>query len=367
MFQDAFLSKFISENAKFLTQRQTQRQLNSLQRAGDDALDVEWEVVWLNALSKTGSVQHERNWGGTTNPDVHFLMDDPNLEFVADITGVSDIGIDQQYSMERLLRAFQNVFEQNGLNRSHLRLDAHGNSEQVFKGEDRARLPWMPGEYRFEQVFFKDAGFQRFIQEAKRNPNQWRQYRFPNSIDLTVTYNPHQTSAGMTHFNYRQANLIERNSTFAALMRKYDQLERSNYQGLSGVILCDAGAEVFHNFEAGFGPTFGVDQIVQHFLRDPKVKKVVGFVITAAVVPANTGRHRIPREIDGSPDYRLALKLHLSETGEKVRTELESLVQRIEDKFPEPVTHAANAREWNESRAGRNQPETEVGNPPSPP
>lgn len=64
-----------------------------------------------------------------------------------------------------------------------------------------------------------------------------------------------------------------------------------------------------------------------------------------------TGRHRLPRVIDLSPDYRVVLKLHVSEANEAARTYLESLVQTLGDKFPEPVTYASNAREWNKSES----------------
>jgi len=141
--------------------------------------------------------------------------DDANFQFVADITAASDKGIDKQYSMEPLLTAIQKKFEGNGLSRNHVYLQAGGNAEQVFRREDRARLPWMPGELRFEEVFFKDAGFVRFLEAVRGNRNESRQYRFGEPIDLTVSYNPRQTSAGMTHFNYKQANLIEWNSYLA--------------------------------------------------------------------------------------------------------------------------------------------------------
>lgn len=98
-------------------------------------------------------------------------------------------------------------------------------------------------------MFFKNPGFIRFLEEARLNPTQYRQYRFDDPIDITVSFNPSQTSAGMTHFDYRQTNLIERNSTFQALMRKYDQLENSNYPGLKGVILCNSGADLFNNLK----------------------------------------------------------------------------------------------------------------------
>jgi hypothetical protein len=208
IFSRRTLQRLIYENQNFLKRKQTRKHVDDLNGAGKDAIGAEWEVVGLNALSKVGKVDHERNFGGPKNPDVYFELDaDANFQFVADITAASDQGIDKQYSMDPLLRAFQKKFEDNGLSRNHLYLRAGGNAEQVFRREDRARLQWMPGEPRFEQVFFADAGFVRFLKEIKKKPNQSHQYRFAEPIDLTVSYNPRQTSAGMTHFNYKQATL----------------------------------------------------------------------------------------------------------------------------------------------------------------
>lgn len=350
IFSRRTLQRLIYGNENFLSRKQTRKHLDSLNlinSLADDAIPTEWEVVNLNALSKVGKVEHERNFGGTTNPDVYFKSnDDARFEFVADITAPSDKGIDQQNSMEPLLRAIQKKFYDNGLNRNHVYLQGGGNAEEVFKREDRARLAWMPGEGRYEQVFFKDAGFVRFFEEIKRNPNESRQYRFDKPIELSVSYNPRQTSAGMTHLDYKQVNLLERNSIFSALRSKYEQLERSGYMGLRGIILCDGGSDAFHHREGDWGLTYGVDQIVRHFLKDDKVRKDIGFVITVTVVSTQTGRYSLPRIIDPSARYAVALKVHVSESGEPARQNLDVLIPKLRDKFLPAVTHAANAVEW---------------------
>lgn len=177
IFSRRTLLRLIDENSRFLTRGQTRKHINDLDRAGDEAIGAEWEVVCLNALSKVGNVEHERNFGGTTNPDVYFRWKENGFEFVADITAASDKGIDRQYSMLPLLKAIQKRIEHCGLNRNHVYLDGGGNAEEVFRREDRAKLPWMPGETRFEEVFFKKAGFTRFLEEIKHAPEQSHQYR----------------------------------------------------------------------------------------------------------------------------------------------------------------------------------------------
>ncbi|HZE69889.1 MAG TPA: hypothetical protein VE135_10245 [Pyrinomonadaceae bacterium] len=61
-------------------------------------------------------------------------------------------------------------------------------------------------------------------------------------------------------------------------MSKYEQLKDSGYSGLRGIILCDGGSDLFHHQEGDFGTTYGVDQIVRHFLKIDNVREVIGFV-----------------------------------------------------------------------------------------
>ena len=88
---------------------------------------------------------------------------------------------------------------------------------------------------------------------------------------------------------------------------------------------------------------------MQHFLNIENVKKVIGFVITSTVVSRQKGRYRIPHIIDPSPPYAVALKLHISDSGQSAKQNLELLIEELSDKFPPAVANAANAMEWHNS------------------
>lgn len=104
---------------------------------------------------------------------------------------------------------------------------------------------------------------------------------------------------------------------------------------------------MFHHFEGDFGTTYGVDQIVRHFLKDDVIKEVVAFVITVTVVSRESTRYSLPHTINPSPRYEVVLKLHLSQTGDALRPILDSFLKKLRAQFPQAVTHAANAMEWN--------------------
>lgn len=55
----------------------------------------EWVLVIFNAFSKVGRVIYEKDFGGRTRPDIYFeATDDQQFNFVADITAISDKGLD---------------------------------------------------------------------------------------------------------------------------------------------------------------------------------------------------------------------------------------------------------------------------------
>ena len=73
-------------------------------------LDTEWEVIVLNAFSKVGSVEHEKDFGGRRYPDLHFISNnEPSQFFVADITAISDIGFEGQNPYDALWDELMNV------------------------------------------------------------------------------------------------------------------------------------------------------------------------------------------------------------------------------------------------------------------
>src|SRR5256885_9182681 len=104
------LQRLLNENAAFLARRQIKDHVNKLNRndlafrkGQEPLLDIEWEIVLLNAFSKVGTLNYESDFGGRRKPDLHFISKtDPNQFFVADITALSDKGFEGQNAYNAL-------------------------------------------------------------------------------------------------------------------------------------------------------------------------------------------------------------------------------------------------------------------------
>ena len=111
IFPRRILQRMINENAEFLSEGQTKRHVRQANRMPkEQTLAYEWEVVLLNALGKVGKVVHEKGFGGSSKADIHLeSFDNPEANFVADITAISDKGMDARKplrgSFERVIQA----------------------------------------------------------------------------------------------------------------------------------------------------------------------------------------------------------------------------------------------------------------------
>jgi len=91
IFSRRALQRLIAENTSILSKKQIRKHVDSLNRMDKErSLATEWEVVLINALSKLGSVVHEKNFGGPRRGDIYFeAKGNPTESFLADITTIS--------------------------------------------------------------------------------------------------------------------------------------------------------------------------------------------------------------------------------------------------------------------------------------
>jgi uncharacterized protein (DUF885 family) len=116
IFSRRSLQRLITENSSFLLQKQTKKHVAALNRMYKElSLAVEWEVVLLNAFSKAGKVLHENDVSGTA--DIYFeAHQQSDQAFVADITTVSDKGLDEISPVEALDHELAKIVNGRSLN-----------------------------------------------------------------------------------------------------------------------------------------------------------------------------------------------------------------------------------------------------------
>jgi hypothetical protein len=276
IFSRRILQRLLDENSQFLLEGQTKKHVEQLNRMHEElTLAYEWEVVVLNALSKIGKVAHEFSSGGGRKAGIHFeAFDHPGTEFVADITAISDRGLDSSNPIEALSNRLNELVEKCGLRPNCFTVEVGEHPGPAYKGGPKIKLK-LPGQARFTEKIF-DRKFNNFIQEIQQSPNRIHRYEVKSDdADVVISYNPDQGSASIMHLSYTLFQSLTENAVYQALESKAAQLLGTNFKGPLGIFLCDGGSNLINRSSTLYSYSF--DEVVQAFLSR---HVEINFVIT---------------------------------------------------------------------------------------
>jgi hypothetical protein len=116
IFSRRVLQRILDKNAHFLSRGQIRSQVDHLNRMhAESSVHAEWEVVLLNAFCKIGKVFHEKKFGGARKGDIYFeSLADSKDAFLADITTISDKGLDKLTSFQWLFDELMRIVKEYG-------------------------------------------------------------------------------------------------------------------------------------------------------------------------------------------------------------------------------------------------------------
>lgn len=282
------LQRLINENAKFLSRRQIRNHVDKLNdndeaasKGQEPSLATEWEIILLNAFSKVGTVDYERDFGGRRYPDLHFVSRaDPSQCFAADITAVSDKGFKGLNPFDDLWDELLTRVGERGLRQHSFALQVKGNYDELYREGPKARLK-LPPKSRFKDKIF-DQEFDRFLGRIGRLPHEKADYRVVkpvDGIDLTIGYDPKQRYASGGHLFYKKITKLTENIIYDRLNEKRTQLLDSKFEGPIAIILCDGGFEIFNSMMPDFS-AYSVSDVIRRFLWD---HRDVNFILTFSV------------------------------------------------------------------------------------
>lgn len=335
IFSRRILQRLVNENAQFLLKGKTKNHVLQLNRMSKDlTLAFEWEVVLLNALSKVGKVLHERSFGCGKKADIYFeAFDRPNASFVADITAISDKGVDKKNPYEALSNRLHELVKEFGLRANSFNLSVGRHPGPIFKGGPKVELK-LPGRARFpEMVFGKD--FERFIQRIREKPYTTERYEVKTAdVDVEISYIPNQRYASGEYPSYTELYSLTENTVYQALEEKASKLRGTGFSGPLGIFLCDGGCSVFNKMSTA-GLSYSIDKVIEGFLSN---HAEISFVVTLT-----TGR-RNPYAIfpHKANPYITYIRLY---GGLKDQTafNLESTLKKMEELLPIPESDPRNA------------------------
>jgi len=302
-----------------------------LNTPGGDRLAAMWEVIFLHAFSQVGNLKVEQVLANGKRPDVAFTFPDGcSVGLVADITAVSDEGLDKENPIQQLYAEIAREARKAGLPpggisyRTESRREPVGGGDKVF-----LRLP-SPGEF---PTFLKDH-IRPFLRQAKIEGAQVAPLVIDTpKVSLSIAYDGSQFSTG-SYPSYDHATSLEANPIMNRLKGKASgQLKDIGLNALKGVIVCDADCANMR-FRSTSPPqgTFSPEAIARKFLQ---TNTSFDFVIFATVRSERQGF--VPSEV-----HTLEVLLITLAEGKK-EERMKSLCLALIPHIPTPIKNITNA------------------------
>jgi len=327
-----------------LTRSQLAEFVHRLNGAAAGSLSAEWEAVILSAFSQCGRIQYEKDFGGKRKPDLFFqLGSSGNLEFLADITTVSDTAAHDANPYDEFYEAVRRFLKKRGHNSAGLYLDVR--NEQIGEYGDRKVRLLLPRKGELDQFVRAELG--AFLSEVAKRPDKDARFSYNQSgICFSLQYNSKETKFSEGHaIAYTVPYSKRRNPLANTLNEKGNQLANSGYKGPSGIIVCDGGCDALNERPCVSGMT-DCREIVSGIFQK---RSSILFVLVLRVEQQYRG-------FIGSSSIQIVPRFYWNSRREKVLAEKITIaVDRMLRFLPCPESTPGNAIRWliNDKNVGR--------------
>jgi hypothetical protein len=298
-----------------------------LNRPGKDRLAAMWEVAILHSLSKLGDLRNEVPLTSGRQPDIAF--DDGTLAFTADVTSVSDDGLDAQNPYRELKELIEAAKSRLGLKIGGMDLRVDSRTAQTSRGNKTVlRLP----DRRQLREFVRDKIEPRLREQIAEGRQTLYVAIEDETTSVQVSIDPRKSpySSG-SHAAYDIPSIKDRNPLYHALRSKPGQLRGGS--GLLGVIVGDGDSRSLADRSDSWSEV-SARAIADEFLRQ---YSSMHFVLLLSVKEERFGWADIV-----SPNRKIHPLLAFSKC-RAVPPGLEDLFRRMIVEMPTPVAMPVNA------------------------
>jgi hypothetical protein len=265
------LQNLLDEATAFLRADQGKKLAERLNRKDSKALAAEWELIFLSALYREGSLVHEPDFGGPSKLDFLFEHGESDMKVVGDVTAVSDDAV-QRNSIDLLSRLLPKKLDEMGIRgQLSVRVDCEAKGQGV--------VPRLPPLHEFRKYIF-GSQFNGFALAIRANPGGNHQVRIDNEkAGLSIAYSNGGWNLSMSYQNIRGPRDLQKNVLANALEKKNDQIKNAtrDFHSRSGRL--EFSVEVFDR-KTGIGEAME-DLLTNAFQRLPK----------PICIPANAKTH----------------------------------------------------------------------------
>ncbi len=304
-----------------------------LNRPGKDRMAAMWEVVVLHGLLQVGALRNEAALPSGRRPDIGYVKG--ALRFTADVTAVSDEGLDKDNPYRELCDLIEQAKNKLNLPIGGLDVAVRAKHERTKRGTRTVLL--LPPRGKL-QVFVKQTIVPQLREQINAGETVLRLAIDDDEIGLDVTIDPSKSPYSSTSFSaYDVPTIKDRNPLYYALKAKADQLRGAD--GLTGVIVGDGDCVALSRRSANSNEV-STPAIVDEFFRQ---FSSIDFVLLLSVREARSGFGAVP------PPLRENVADLFVRTGCETVAELTHLFDAMVAHFPRPammpVNGALRARE----------------------
>lgn len=322
------MQNIIFEVAEIVGEDDIEKIVNRINKENIQSLDALWEVIVIYLLSQHGDLGYEIDHGGRTKPDI-YLKCNNGLEFVADITCISDQDQEKNNDVNYFNNELSSVAKKLGIN------DLSGFYVRIEGGDEwrdkkvKLRLP-----NKNETHQFISSKIKPYLIEVSRSKNQPRNLNISESgVELSISYSPVSRYFTSSYPSFTIAKSLVHNPLYNRLKAKGKQLRGAGYNGCKGLIVCDGGCSLISSTMSGFG-SHGIGSIIERFLQQ---QDTISFVIAIYVEEGVT--NTIRREAVRKIKLKYAAKENCKVAIDRLIKELSSTVNNL----PIPISTAKNA------------------------
>ena len=224
-------------------------------------LPAMWEVIILHALKSLGTVEYEREHPSGRKPDITFTSR-AGFSFAADVTCVSDAGLDGANPVEELSDAIEACKTRLGLPVGGMTLTVDGEEVKNKRGKRTTLLLPRRGDIqqfvktRVEPVFRRQMALGADVLEFEVNEP---------GIRFRVRVQGNDGFSYIHHPSYNAPGSLTANPVYNALAKKVKQLRE--LKGVKGVIVCDGDCDTLRPKVPTSNPRYPERKILAEFLR----------------------------------------------------------------------------------------------------
>lgn len=258
----------ITDLAQILDHAQLRSLVNRLNAKDATRLHAMWELVILHGLSQAGDLKHEQVLPNGRCPDVDWKIkkqDGDILSIIADITTISDEGLEAQNPIRFLREEIFRLASKLGLRPGNFWCDVRGETiGPSHKSKMRLMLPEKP-----EMSSFLKNELEPWLYNIKNNRTIKSTFNCTeNELSFKIIYDPTWENGGGSHTSFTVATSKIVNPLFGALKGKVKQLNGAPDDALRLIIACDGGCDLLRHGAGGKSHyTYNSKEVAEDFLR----------------------------------------------------------------------------------------------------